>query len=290
MVKLSIITLSLLTSANAFAPLAYKPNSVAMTQMRSASSSDNNHPSAEQDSRRSFMTKTASIAIAGISLLQNPSTALALGGGLKKVNAKLQAYGVPPIASLPDGFSPLAEVWGRGKNRDPLLVSFVHPIDWVVTVPSQDVNGEDGTIQAGEYARGDTATFYVYTDPGKVDNIASQPKELFENALIKSISQKGSNIYQNFKVTKLVPKNVDGQDYMICDFKYTLLTGAGFEVDRQGVASVTSVGENSVQVLWTASTAIRWKKTEQQLRTIADSFRCYAGGLEGSKIEYDLGA
>ncbi len=63
----------------------------------------------------------------------------------------------------------MAEVWGKGKNRDPLLVSFLHPVDWVVTLPSQDVNGEDGTIQAGEYAKGDTATFFVYTDEGKID-------------------------------------------------------------------------------------------------------------------------
>ena len=72
---------------------------------------------------------------------------------------------------------------------------------------------------------------------------------------------------------------------MICDFKYELLTGAGFEVDRVGVASVTSVG-NNVEVLWTASTRQRYKKTEVQLRTIADSFRCYSGGLEMSKIDY----
>lgn len=282
MVKLSFLTLSLLmTSVQAFAPSSPIRSSSLNVKMNMASPNN-----ISDDSRRSFLQNAASIAVAGISLLQSPTPALALGGGLKKVNAKLQAYGVPPIANLPDGFSPLAEIWGRGKNRDPLLVSFVHPLDWVVTVPSQDVNGEDGTIQAGEYAKGDTATFFVYMDRGKVENIASQSKDLFEDALIKSISQKGSNIYQNFKVTKLVPKTVDGQEYMICDFKYTLLTGAGFEVDRQGVASVTSVGGNSVQVLWTASTAIRWKKTEQQLRTIADSFRCYAGGLEGSKVEY----
>ena len=72
---------------------------------------------------------------------------------------------------------------------------------------------------------------------------------------------------------------------MICDFKYTLLTGAGFEVDRIGVASVTSVG-NNVEVLWTASTALRYKKTETQLRTIADSFRCYADGLDMAKLQY----
>ena len=39
----------------------------------------------------------------------------------------------------------------------------------VVTLPSQDVNGEDGTIQAGEYAKGDTATLFVYQEEGKVD-------------------------------------------------------------------------------------------------------------------------
>lgn len=72
---------------------------------------------------------------------------------------------------------------------------------------------------------------------------------------------------------------------MICDFKYELLTGAGFEVDRVGVASVTSVG-NNVEVLWSASTRQRYKKTEQQLRTITDSFRCYSDGLDMSKIDY----
>ena len=44
-----------------------------------------------------------------------------------------------------------------------------HPITWVVTTPSNDVNGEDGTIQAGEYAKGDTATLFVYQEDGHVD-------------------------------------------------------------------------------------------------------------------------
>ena len=38
-----------------------------------------------------------------------------------------------------------------------------------MTLPSQDVNGEDGTIQAGEYAKGDTATLFVYQEEGKID-------------------------------------------------------------------------------------------------------------------------
>ena len=55
-------------------------------------------------------------------------------------------------------------------------------------------------------------------------------------------------MYQNFKITKLEPKTVGNQEYMLCDFKYQLLTGAGFEVDRKGVASVTSEGK-AVEVL-----------------------------------------
>jgi hypothetical protein len=73
--------------------------------------------------------------------------------------------------------------------------------------------------------------------------------------LIKAISQKGANVYQNFKVTKVVPQTgpeYEGKEYVICDFRYELLTGAGFEVDRRGVASITSEGK-AVEVLWTAT-------------------------------------
>jgi len=69
---------------------------------------------------------------------------------------------------------------------------------------------------------------------------------------------------------------------MLVDFKYTLLTGAGFEVERKGVASVTSVGDG-VQLIWAASIAARYKnKTEGQLRNIVGSFRCFSDGLNFS--------
>jgi hypothetical protein len=282
MVKTFILQLALgLGAVSAFAPLAPQNNAATKLSMSS--------PEVDSaDSRRSFFSKVVgSAAIAGLSLLEGPGPANALGGGLKKVNAKLASYGLPTMDGVPDGFSPLAEIWGRGKNRDPLMVSFSHPSDWVVTVPSQDVNGEDGTVQAGEYAKGDTATFFVYNEDGKVQNINEQPKDFFTKVLIASISQKGNNVYQNFKVTKIVPKTENGQEYMVCDFKYELLTGAGFEVDRVGVASVTSTG-TAVEVLWTASTRQRYKKTEEKLRNIANSFRCYSDGLDLSKIEYNL--
>ena len=78
---------------------------------------------------------------------------------------------------------------------------------------------------------------------------------MFERTLIKAISQKGNNVYQNFKVTKVVPQTgpeYNGQEYVIVDFKYQLLTGAGFEVDRRGVASITSQGP-AIEALWAAS-------------------------------------
>lgn len=111
-------------------------------------------------------------------------------------------------------------------------------------------------------------------------NIHDKDKNFFKAALIAAISQKGSNIYQvrsftilcisshettlisseccyqDFKIIKTNPVTNDNQNYMLVDFKYTLLTGAGFEVERQGVASVTSVGDG-VQLLWSASIAAR---------------------------------
>ena len=76
--------------------------------------------------------------------------------------------GLSPIANVKGGYSPLLEVYGKGINRFPILVQFQYPLSWVVTLPSNDVNGEDGTVQAGDYAKGDTATFFVYEDPGSV--------------------------------------------------------------------------------------------------------------------------
>lgn len=230
----------------------------------------------DSSSRRAFLT-TAAISAAAVTSSPRPAAALG-GGGLKKANAKLAAYGLPGFGTLPDGFAPLVELYGQARNRDPLLVQFAYPTDWVVQLPNIDKNGEEGTIQAGQYSAGDTATLYV--TPGKVNDVTSQSKDFFEDAVIKSISQKGSSVYQNFKVTKLTPLDGEykGQKYMIVDFKYQLLTGAGFEVDRKGVASVTSVGDNT-QVLWSATTAVRYKKLEGSLRTIANSFRCYSDGL-----------
>lgn len=215
-----------------------------------------------------------------------PKVSAAAVSGANKVNSRLKGFGLPAMERIPDGFSPLLEIYGKGKNRFPLLVTFAHPLTWVVTTPSNTVNGEDGTVQAGDYGKGDTATFFVYENPGHVNEIS---KSLVEETLQKAIGQRGSNMFQNFKVTKVEPSTTsDGQNYVIADFKYQLITGAGFEVDRKGVASLTSEGK-AVEVLWAASTAPRWKKTEQNLRDIVSTFRCYAEGLNFSNdlLVYD---
>jgi hypothetical protein len=235
------------------------------------------------DSRRAFITQaagTSALLLGGLasgSGVMAPMPAQAVSGE-KKVNAKLTGYGLPTLDKIPDGMTPLLEIYGKGKNRTPLLVSFAYPLSWVKTLPSNNMNGEDGTIQAGDYGKGDTSTFYLYTDRGGVKDIATQPKELFDQAIRKSIGQRGDNMYQNFKLTKVVPTG----DYVIVDFKYQLITGAGFEVDRNGVASICSVGD-SVQVLWSATTSLRYKKVEQTLREISSTFRCYADGINLSE-------
>ena len=136
----------------------------------------------EGDSRRDFFTKAGSAAFAasaglGLDLL-GPLPANAVG--LDQVNAKLKAYGLPLSPKPANGLTPLLEIYGKGKNRFPLLVKMDHPITWVVTLPSNDVNAEDGTVQAGEYAKGDTATFFVYEEPGHVDVSMIVKEELSE--------------------------------------------------------------------------------------------------------------
>lgn len=284
-VRAVVALLSLLAGGSDAFSLMNTVKSGTVSKTRLSLSKETTQTDSLVESRRTFFSH-ATTGLAVLSGIGNfvLAPANANAASLSKVNAKLQAYGLPMVSYVADGMTPLLEIYGKSKNRFPLLVTFNHPVTWVVTLPSTDLNGEDGTIQAGEYAKGDTATLYIYTEPGKVTGISSQPKELFEKALIKSISQKGDNMYQNFKITKLEPRTIEGQEYMLADFKYQLLTGAGFEVDRKGVASITSEGE-AVEVLWAASTAVRYKKTEGQLRDIVQSFRCYADGI---KVDTDV--
>lgn len=119
------------------------------------------------DSRRAFLQRVSTATVAAATgLTAMPSTSFAVTGE-KKVNAKLASFGLPPVQSM-SGLTPLCEIYGKGQNRSPLLVTFSYPFDWVVVTPSNNANGEDGTISAGEYAKGDTATLFVNPASGNV--------------------------------------------------------------------------------------------------------------------------
>jgi hypothetical protein len=120
------------------------------------------------ESRREFLDNIIVTSTSGalLTTIFKPQPAEAIGGK-SKVNNKLLGFGLPP-AVIPDGLTPLCHIYGTGKNRFPILVTFSHPFDWVVTLPNNDSNGEDGTIQAGEYGKGDTATFFVYDQSGNI--------------------------------------------------------------------------------------------------------------------------
>merc|ERR1712232_1424005 len=254
-----------------------------------STSSDLTMMSKNFSSRKAFLTKVTSISTAAIlgSSAMKPAPAAALfGSSAAKVNAKLAAYGSPQIDIIPDGFTSLLEIYGKGRNRDPLLVQFLYPVDWVTILPNNDENGEEGTIQAGQMSAGDTATLYL--TPGKIDDVTTQSKTFFKDLVIKAISQKGDNMYEDFKLGKVetFAGEFGNQKCALVDFKYSLLTGAGFTVDRVGVASVTSQG-NNIQVFWAASTRQRFKKTETTLRTITSSFRCFSDGIQLSAVSKD---
>ena len=113
-----------------------------------------------------------------------PSPALAKGSSIP---SHLASYGLPPPPPLPKGFSQILKPYGRTPNRVTKLVQFagvshstplhsvssigffcplthslLHaaPKSWVLIIPNQDANGEEGSIQAGNYGAGDTATFF----------------------------------------------------------------------------------------------------------------------------------
>ncbi|KAH8044198.1 hypothetical protein JL722_14813 [Aureococcus anophagefferens] len=77
---------------------------------------------------------------------------------------------------------------------------------------------------------------------------------------------KGDNQFQNFRSGR-----EPGSPNAVVDFEYELLTGAGFTVERRGVAAVSGVaGKSQAPPPHHASYAL-----EPELRKIVDSFRVY---------------
>tara|TARA_B110000305_G_C19137578_1_gene491895 strand:+ start:29 stop:307 length:279 start_codon:yes stop_codon:yes gene_type:complete len=77
--------------------------------------------------------------------------------------------------------------------------------------------------------------------------------------------------------------------YGVVEFKYELLTGAGFIVNRRGFASVTvdpsGVG---VECLWAATIEKDWKKKSPDYQAMANSFRVYVEGVGRAKDDFEF--
>ena len=256
-------------------------------------------PRSVDGGRRAVCTQAAA-AFAGAYLA--PLAALADVRGVnenrptneKDVNKLLTKFGFSTM-KVPGGFSPLVEYIGTASPanidgskslerayKSPLLVRFLYPNGWLVETPSITENGEAGNIGANNYIKGDSATFAALPLPNG-ESLSSLGKPYFQGWLS---SQMTKDVYEDVKVKKIKAiTQPDGTEMLIIEFGYTLLTRAGFTVLRLGVASA-SVVDNAVVGVVTATTALRYKEMEDQLKTTADSFRAYkvkdptfAGGI-----------
>merc|ERR1719424_247515 len=248
--------------------------------------------------RRAVMQGTAGLMASP--LLTSPLAAKAFGGGVdgadvrganaampkgeKEVNKLLSNLGKPPLKGQ-NGFSPLAAYIGTAtpanidgqkvKDRafsNTLLVRFLYPSGWLVEVPSVTDNGEAGNIGANNYVKGDGANFAALPYTGGSISALEKDKEFFKIFLS---SQMSKDVYEDIKIKKIrVVTQDDGQEILKLDFAYTLLTRAGFTVERKGKASAL-IANNAVVGLITATPALRYKELESQLDTMTDTFRAY---------------
>ncbi|CAM9839871.1 unnamed protein product [Ectocarpus sp. 6 AP-2014] len=238
---------------------------------------------------RSEALSTFGAAVLGAVVVGTGVPAPASAGSVAEANKRLSEYNLPPVVEVPGGFNTLLEGYGKdgalknslgSSNRDPILVTWNYPKGWIVQRPNTDTNKEAGTVSTGDYGRGDSAGLFV-ASKSLIGGSSLSSKDTMEGVLKKALSQKGENQFQSFKLKSVKDGETDfnGNKYYIADFQYELLTGAGFTVERKGVASVTQIG-NSVNAVVGATTANRAKTVKPQLQEIARSFRVYEGKFD----------
>jgi len=239
--------------------------------------------------RRGFLAQTAALVATPFALPLLPARADVYGANselptnLKDVNKFLQKLGFPAMPSG-NGMSPLIGYIGTAppanidgqkvKSRafnQVLLVRYLFPSGWLIAKPDITENGEAGTLGANNFIKGDSALFTALPLPnGKA--LKDQSKDFFAQLLS---SQMTNDVYEDVKPKKIkVVTLEDGTDQVIYDFSYTLLTRAGFTVERKGVAAAVQIGD-AATALVCATTALRFKELEPQLRQSIDSFRVY---------------
>ena len=222
--------------------------------------------------RRAALGNVFGVGVAVLAV--QPGAALALKA--EDFSNQMLSYGVKDYTPCPEGYSPVIEFYGRAlPGVDPLLVTFHSPGGWLLVRPNINKNGEDGTVSTGDYGKGDSSSFF--NGPPLAGRQLGDRATL-EDIVYAGLTVKGAAQVQGFKL-----KNFSKLDaatdtpYYIVEYAYTLLTGAGFEIDRRGVGSVCAVGTKSTQAMLGASTDIRYKKVEDKLREVATSFRVHGG-------------
>lgn len=203
--------------------------------------------------------------------------------GERDVNKFLQSQGFPPMPKG-NGLSPLIGYIGTAppanidgqKVRERafsqiLLVRFLYPSGWLIAKPDITENGEAGTLGANNFIKGDSAVFTSLKLPGG-KALKDQPKDFFATLLS---SQMTNDVYEDVKPKKITSVvAADGTEQVLFEFGYTLLTRAGFTVERKGVAAAVQVGDAAMGLIC-ATTALRYKELEPMLKQAADSFRVY---------------
>ena len=86
-----------------------------------------------------------------------------------KFMQQMRVFGIKDTKPCPNGYNPVLEFYGKARqstpgaaNTDPLLITYNSPNGWVTVKPNIDNNGEDGTVSSGDYAKGDSASLFVY--------------------------------------------------------------------------------------------------------------------------------
>lgn len=251
--------------------------------------------------RRGVLAQSAALAATPLSLPLLPAHADVYGANSelpkneKEINKFLGRLGFPAIPSG-NGMSPLiayigtappANIDGQKVKERPfkqiLLVRFLYPSGWLVVKPDITENGEAGTVGANNYIKGDSSVFTALALPGG-KALKEQPKEFFQTLISNQMT---NDVYEDVKPKKIKPVTApDGTEMVLFDFTYTLLTRAGFTVQRKGVASALQVGDTAVGLV-SSTTELRYKELEPLLRQGADTFRVYpvkAAVLPGDAI------
>jgi len=214
--------------------------------------------------------------------------------GDSEVAKFLKSQGFKPLPKV-DGLSPLVQYIGsappanidgmKAKERaytSTLLVRFLYPSAWLVETPTLTENGEAGKIAANNYLKGDSADFVAVKLP-EGQTLGDINKEFYKGFLS---SQMASDVFEDVRVKKVRQVTADdGSELAYIDFTYTLLTRAGFTVQRKGVATA-EIASGALVGLVIATTADRFPKLESDFRACAESFRAnpvktpaFAGGV-----------